>query len=67
MKNQYRVTKYDPSLRDTTGAYTGCDWISRSDIGRMFDGGMLSETVYLNVENSYLSAMRSFLDEAGIE
>ena len=26
-----------------------------------------SEAVYLNVENSYLSAMKSFLDEAGIE
>jgi hypothetical protein len=67
MKNQYRVTKYDPSLRDATGAYTVCDWTSQSDIGRIFDGGMLSEAVYLNVENSYLSAMKSFLDEAGIE
>lgn len=67
MKNQYRVTKYNPSLREATGAYTGCDWTSRSDIGRVFDGGMLSEKVYLKVENSYFSAMKSFLDEAGIE
>lgn len=67
MKNQYPVTKYDPSLRDATGAYIGCDWTSRSDIGRAFDSGMLSEAVYLNVENSYLSAMKSFLIEAGIE
>jgi hypothetical protein len=67
MKNQYRVTKYDPSLREATGAYTGCDWTSRSDIGRVFDCGMLSEEMYLKVENSYLSALKSFLDEAGIE
>jgi hypothetical protein len=67
MKNQYRVTKYAPSLRDATGAYAGEDWTSRSDIGRVFDGGMLSEAEYLKVENSYLSAMENFLDEASIE
>jgi len=67
MKNQYRVTKYNPSLRDATGAYADCDWTSRSDIGRVFDGAMLSEAAYLKVENSYLSTMESFLDEAGIE
>jgi len=67
MKNQYRVTKYDPSLRDATGAFAGCDWTSRSDVGSIFNGGTLSEAVYLNVENSYLSVMKSFLDEARIE
>jgi hypothetical protein len=67
MKNQYRITKYDPSLRDATGAYAGCDWTSRSDIRRVFDGGLLSEAAYLKVENGYLFAMESFLDEAGIE
>ena len=67
MKNQYRVTKYAPSLRDATGAYAGEDWSSRSHIGRVFDDRMLSEAEYLKIENSYLSAMESFLDEAGIE
>jgi hypothetical protein len=66
MKNQYRVTKYDPSLRDATGAFTGHDWTSRSDIGRVFDGGMLTEAVYRKVEDSYLVAMESFLHDAGI-
>ena len=69
MKNQYRVTKYDPSLKDATGAYADCSssWTSRSDIGQVFGGLMLSEEVYLEVENSYLYSMKSFLDEAGIE
>ena len=67
MKNQYRVTKYDPLLRDATDAYTACDWTSRSDIGEVFDGGILSEAEYLKVESSYLTVMKSFLDEAGIE
>jgi hypothetical protein len=67
MKNQYRVTKYDPSLRDATGAYAGCDWTSRSHIGQVFNGAMLSEAAYLKAENSYLSVMKSFLGEAGIE
>jgi hypothetical protein len=67
MKNQYRVTKYAPSLRDATGAYAVDDWTSRSDIGRVFDGGMLSESEYLKVENSFLSTMENFLEEAGIQ
>lgn len=67
MKNQYRVTKYDRSRRDATGAYAGCNWTSRSDIGQVFDGVMLSEAAYLKAENSYLSVMKSFLSEAGIE
>ena len=67
MKNQYRVTNYDPSLRDATVAYAGRDWSSRSDIGGVFAGEMFSARAYLTVENSYLSILKSFLDEAGIK
>ncbi|GGY21779.1 hypothetical protein GCM10007386_57880 [Pseudoduganella dura] len=67
MKNQYRVTKYAPSQRDATGAYTNCDWTSRSDIRQVFNGVMLSEAAYLKIENSYLSVIKNFVREAGIE
>ncbi len=42
---QYRITKYDPQYR-IGGAYTRYDWISVSDVGRVFADGLLTrETV----------------------
>jgi len=67
MRNQYRVTKYDPSLRDDGGAFTGIEWTSRSDIGREFGGAPLSEAEYLRVETAYLFAIEAFLGEAKVE
>jgi hypothetical protein len=63
---QYRVTKYDPSLRGEGGAYLGDDWTSRSDIGKTFGGTPLTEDRYLHIEQSYLKAAAAFLNEAGV-
>ena len=63
---QYRVTKYDPSLRAPSGAYPIDDWTSRSDIGKSFCGVCLTETDYLRVEQAYLKVAAAFLREAGI-
>jgi len=63
---EYRITKYDPALRDASGAYTGDDWTSISDIGKSFAGVVLTEAEYLRVEHAYISATLAFLDEAGI-
>lgn len=67
MRNQYRVTKYDPSFRDANGAFLKEDWTSYSDIGRIFSGTPLSESEYLAVENAYLLSVEDFLREAGVE
>lgn len=67
MRNQYRVTKYDPSFRDTNGAFLRGDWTSYSDIGRIYNGKLLSESQYLAIENAYLLSIEEFLREAGIE
>lgn len=66
MRYQYRVTKYDPSLRDSDGAFQNPDWTSYSDVGRIFGGVPLSEVGYLKVEASYLFAVEAFLTEAKI-
>ena len=67
MRNQYRVTKYDPALRDSSGAFSGDEWTSHSDIGGIFGGERLSESAYLAVENSYLQAVAEFLQESGVD
>src|SRR5262245_16505657 len=63
--HHYRLTKYDPALRDETGAYTGDDWTQFSGIGQTFDGQRLTLSMYVDVEARHLVALASFLDESG--
>lgn len=49
MRNQYRVTKYNPSLRDDDGVFLREDWTPHFDVGRVFNGVPLSESSYLDV------------------
>ncbi len=64
--HQFRVTKYDPAHRDTTGAYLLDDWTSSSDVGRVFGGTTLTPERYQAVEDAYVSTALSFLSESGI-
>lgn len=61
--HRYRVTKYDPALRTTAGAYGNDDWTSFRDVGRSFDGVKLSHDEYLRVESAYVDAASAFLAE----
>jgi hypothetical protein len=61
----YRVTKYDPALRDETGAYTGDDWTMFDQIGQSFGGVLLTLPAYLDVEARHLVALASFFEESG--
>ena len=63
---EYRVTKFDPALRDVEGRDLGEDWTSYSDIGRAFRGERLTRPVYLAVEDAYVSAAVAFLREAEV-
>ena len=59
----YRITKYDPTRRNASGAFTGDDWTSFSDIGRVFGGVVLRREDYLQVESAYIDTALAFLDE----
>ncbi len=61
--NRYRVTKYNPALRTAAGAYLKDEWTSFSDVGRSFDGLILSQDEYLRVESAYVEAASAFLAE----
>jgi len=63
---EYRVTKYDPALRDAHGAYIADEWILFKDIGRTFGGVVLTEGEYLRVEQAYIKSAIAFLREGGI-
>jgi hypothetical protein len=61
---EYRVTKYDPAIRRNGGKYT--EWTSVSDIGTAFDGTVLTQTAYEEVEAAYIAVATAFLREAGV-
>jgi len=63
---EYRVTKYDPALRDSWGAYTAKDWTSVNHIGRAIGDVLLTEHEYLRVEQSYIASALAFLEEGGL-
>ncbi len=63
---EYRVTKYDPALRDARGAYIADEWTIFKDIGRTFGGVVLIEGEYLRVEQAYINSATAFLREGGI-
>lgn len=64
--HEYRVTKYDPKLRNSSGAYTVADWISVRDIGKSFGGAVLTDQECRRVENAYIEAALAFLAETGL-
>lgn len=63
---EYRVTKYNPALRDVRGAYTVNEWIRVQDIGREFNGVVLSDSEYCRVEQTYIDSALAFLKEGGL-
>jgi hypothetical protein len=64
--NEYRVTKYNPVLRDQSGAYTKVEWTSFTQIGQTFSGVLLTSEEYERVEETYVQAALSFLRESGL-
>jgi hypothetical protein len=57
--NHWRITKYNPRFRHERGGYYLRDeWTSRSEIGKTFVDGVLTESEYRRVEGLYASAAR---------
>ncbi len=57
MKYLYGITKYNPIFRDNRRVYLKDEWTAYSDIGKTFDGVILTETNYLEIEDSYVAAI----------
>jgi hypothetical protein len=63
---QFRVTKYNPSHRNSAGSYLRDEWTSFSDIGQSFTGVLFTEREYQRVENAYATVAVAFMQEAGV-
>jgi len=64
--HQFRITKYDPAVRNKSGHYTREEWTAFSDVGRTVGGVVLTLAEYERVEAAYIDAALGFLREAGI-
>lgn len=56
----WRLTKYDPARRDARGAFLGDDWTSLSDVGRTFEGRVLTPETYARVEQAHVDTVLAF-------
>jgi len=63
---KYRITKYNPTLRDKYGRYTQCDWTSCSDIGKEYVGKLFEVEDYLSIEQKYFQSILFILQEMDI-
>lgn len=61
----YKITKYNPQNR-IEGKYTVHEWTSISDIGKLFDDGVLTYDQYIQVERRYIDCCIELLQKAGV-
>ncbi len=57
-----RISKYNPKNRDNSNNYLEEDWISYSDIGKVFNNKTLTKSLYLDMENRYINSILVFLN-----
>ena len=62
---EYRITKYNPANR-INGVYIADEWTSISDIGKVFNGIILSQDTYLKTEKAYLDCCIELIEKAKI-
>lgn len=63
---QYRLTKYDPANRNSTGAYTRDEWTSISDVGSYIGGKLVTLEGYKATEAAYIRVVCSLARAASI-
>jgi len=62
----WRISKYDPALRDSQGHHLAEDWTFFAQIDRFFNGKQLTYGEYVSVENAYIRSVLRFLKDAGL-
>ena len=62
---EYRITKYNPANR-VDGAYMTDEWTSFSDIGKVFDGTILTQDAYLKIEQAYIDCCIELIEKSKI-
>ncbi|KMJ59853.1 hypothetical protein AB685_03070 [Bacillus sp. LL01] len=62
IKNQWRISKYNPIFRDSEGIYTKTDeWTSVSELGKVIDGKPFTINEYLEIEQAFIDSIMRFI------
>lgn len=67
LPHKWRVTRYDPALRNRRGHYPVGDWCFFAQVGQVFNGEELTFERYLAWETAYANAAVSFLADASLD
>jgi hypothetical protein len=67
LPHKWRVTRYDPALRNKRGNYSLGDWSFFAQVGQVFNGEELTFQRYLGWEMAYANAASAFLADAGLD
>ena len=59
------VVKYSAEYYNDDGVYTRDEWTDASDIGKMFDGKVLSWDEYLRYEDRYANVAKEIMEKSG--
>jgi hypothetical protein len=59
---KYNISKYNPAFRDSNWRYMKEDWTAISDIGKTFDGKILTVEDYIATEDSYIKAIQTIFN-----
>lgn len=64
--HKYAITKYNPKFHDGKKRYINEDWTAISDIGKSFEGEVLTVENYRQVEDSYINAIHLVMEFLGV-
>lgn len=66
-EHQHEIVKYNPVFYNDNGVYCKDEWTSVSDIGKSFNGKVLTKEEYFVVENDYVDAVCEILQVVGAD
>ena len=64
-KASHEIVKYEPQYYDENGAYQKDEWTCFFDIGKEYEGKVVTMEDYLDVENRFIAVTRAILEAAG--
>ena len=64
-KASHEIVKYEPQYYDENGVYQKDEWTCFGDIGKEYEGKVVTMEDYLDVENRFIDIARTILETAG--
>ena len=65
LKSYHEIVKYEPRFYDENGVYQKDEWTSFFDVGKEYEGKVVTMEDYLDVENRFIGITRAVLEAAG--